>query len=447
MSPDFEVFSTADGYDFGNIASWRDIAARATKKYVAVFASPHSLEPGYNCLPRMSRVASDSNAVMVYSDYRMRTAGGTLKHIPTIDYFKGSLRDDFDFGPLFLINSGALAEAVKRVDRDYEYAGWYALRLVLSRIGNILHLPETLYTAVENDSRTSGQKQFDYVDPCNRARQIEMELACTEHLKLIGAYLPPKFEKADYSGNFPVEASVIIPVRNRVRTIADAVHSALTQTTDFSYNIIVVDNHSTDGTAELLRQLAGLYDNLHVIIPNFSDLGIGGCWDQAICSAYCGRFAVQLDSDDLYKDDDTLQRIIDLFHDENCGMVIGSYELTDFNLNPIPPGLIDHREWTDDNGRNNALRINGLGAPRAFVTNLLREIRVPNTSYGEDYALGLAISRRFRIGRIYDPLYLCRRWEGNSDSNLDIARVNANNLYKDRLRTIEVEARIAINGK
>lgn len=445
MSPNFEVFSTADGYDFGKIASWRDISARATKKYIAIFASPFSLEPGYNCLPRMAQVASDSNAVMVYSDYRVRSAGGTLKHVPAIDYFEGSLRDDFDFGPLIMIEAGTLAEAIKRVEWDYEYATWYALRLALSRLGKILHLPETLYTAVETDSRTSGQKQFDYVDPRNRARQIEMEHACTEHLKAIGAYLPPVFEDADSSGNFPVEASVIIPVRNRVSTIADAVHSAMSQITDFNYNVIVIDNHSTDGTTQLLHELAEQYVNLHIIVPNFSDLGIGGCWDQGICSGLCGRYAVQLDSDDLYKGTDTLQRIIDVFRNDNCGMVIGSYELTDFNLNSIPPGLIDHREWTDDNGRNNALRINGLGAPRAFVTNLLREIRVPNTSYGEDYALGLAISRRYRIGRIYDSLYLCRRWDGNSDSNLDITRLNANNLYKDRLRTIEVEARKAIN--
>ena len=302
-----------------------------------------------------------------------------------------------------------------------------------------------LYTAVETDTRTSGEKQFDYVDPRNRDRQLEMEEACTVHLKKIGAYLEPHFKEADYSGDFPVEASVIIPVRNRVSTIADAVESALSQTADFKYNVIVIDNHSTDGTTDVLRGLADKYDNLKVIIPAFSDLGIGGCWNEGVNSAHCGRFAVQLDSDDLYKNTDTLQRIVDTFRKENCGMVIGSYELTDFNLNPLPPGLIDHREWTDDNGRNNALRINGLGAPRAFVTNLLREIRVPNTSYGEDYALGLAISRDYRIGRIYDSLYLCRRWEGNSDSNLDIARVNANNLYKDRLRTWEVEARIAKN--
>ena len=441
----FEVFSRADGYDFGTTAAWKEIAQRATADYVAIFTSPYSLAPGYNCLPRMARIAADSGAAMVYSDYRVTTLSGETKQVPTIDCFKGSLRDDFDFGPLVMIDTRRLREVCDSIDADYRYAGMYAVRLALSRLAGIVHIPETLYTAVETDTRTSGEKQFDYVDPRNRARQLEMEDACTVHLKKIGAYLEPHFKNADYSGDFPVEASVIIPVRNRVSTIADAVESALSQAADFKYNVIVIDNHSTDDTTDVLRGLADKYDNLKVIIPAFSDLGIGGCWNEGVNSAHCGRFAVQLDSDDLYKNADTLQRIVDTFRKENCGMVIGSYELTDFNLHPLPPGLIDHREWTDDNGRNNALRINGLGAPRAFVTNLLREIRVPNTSYGEDYALGLAISRDYRIGRIYDSLYLCRRWEGNSDSNLDIARVNANNLYKDRLRTWEVEARIAKN--
>lgn len=447
MRPDFEVFTTADGYDFGNIQSWKDIAAKASAKYIAIFASPFSLEPGYNCLPRMSRIAGDSNASMVYSDYRVRTSNSAMKNIPTIDYYEGSLRDDFDFGPLFLIRTQRLKDALAAIDKEYRYAGAYAVRLALSRLGNIVHIPETLYTTVETDTRTSGERQFDYVDPRNRDRQLEMEDACTSHLKVIGAYLEPKFENVSYGENFPVEASVIIPVRNRIATVGDAVRSALSQITDFSFNVIVIDNHSTDGTTELLRDLESKNPNLKVIVPNFSDLGIGGCWNEGINSSYCGKFAIQLDSDDLYKGTDTLQRIVNLFHNENCGMVIGSYELTDFNLNPLPPGLIDHKEWTDNNGRNNALRINGLGAPRAFATDLLRDIRVPNTSYGEDYALGLAISRRYRIGRIYDSLYLCRRWEGNSDSNLDISKVNANNLYKDRLRTWEVEARKKLNSR
>lgn len=443
----FEIFSTADGYDFGTMTAWRDIAGRATADYVAIFASPYSLAPGYNCLPRMVRVAADSGASMVYSDYRVTTLSGETKAVPTIDCFKGSLRDDFDFGPLVMLDTTQLKEACRTIGNDYQYAGMYAVRLAISRLGHIAHIPETLYTAVETDTRTSGEKQFDYVDPRNRARQTEMEDACTRHLKSIGAYLEPLFDNADYSGDFPVEASVIIPVHNRVATIADAVESALSQITDFKYNIIVIDNHSTDGTTAVLRKLSNLHDNLKVIIPQFNDLGIGGCWNEGINSDHCGRFAVQLDSDDLYKGTDTLQRIVDAFHKENCGMVIGSYELTDFNLNPLLPGLIDHREWTDSNGRNNALRINGLGAPRAFVTNILRKTGIPNTCYGEDYALGLAISRDYRIGRIYDSLYLCRRWDGNSDSNLDITRLNSNNRYKDRLRTWEVEARITKNRK
>lgn len=443
----FEIFTRADGYDFGKMASWRDIAGRAVADYVAIFASPFSLAPGYNCLPRMMRVAADCGAAMVYSDYRVTTLADVTKAVPTIDYFKGSLRDDFDFGPLVMVDTRLLREACQTISEDYAYAGMYAVRLALSRLGGIVHIPETLYTAVETDSRSSGEKQFDYVDPRNRARQIEMEDACTRHLKEIGAFLRPVFADVDYSGDFPVEASVIIPVRNRVATIADAVGSALSQVADFKFNVIVIDNHSTDGTTDVLRRLAAEHSNLKVIIPSFTDLGIGGCWNEGVNSAYCGRFAVQLDSDDLYKGPDTLQRIVDAFRSMNCGMVIGSYQLTDFNLNPLPPGLIDHREWTDDNGRNNALRINGLGAPRAFATNLLRSIQVPNTCYGEDYALGLAISRNYRIGRIYDSLYLCRRWEGNSDSNLDVIRLNANNLYKDRLRTWEVEARIAKNKR
>lgn len=440
------LISTADGYNFGKTSDWQAIAGKIDRKYIAVFNSPFTLEPGYNCLRRMAQVMESTGAAMVYADYLVRSADGAIKAVPTIDCLAGSLRDDFDFGPLTLIDAGHLKKALSEIS-DYRYAAMYAIRLALSRRGHIMRLPETLYTAAEADSRKSGEKQFDYVDPRNRDRQIEMEDACAAHLKKIGAYLEPDFETADYSGNFPVEASVIIPVRNRAATIADAVRSAVSQRTDFQFNVIVIDNHSTDGTTELLRDLAQQYRNLHIIVPNFSDLGIGGCWNEGINSSACGRFAVQLDSDDLYKNDDTLQRIVDKFHAENCGMVIGSYELTDFDLNPIPPGIIDHREWTDNNGRNNALRINGLGAPRAFVTNLLREIGVPNTSYGEDYALGLTISRHYRIGRIFDSLYLCRRWNGNSDSNLDITRLNANNLYKDRLRTIEVEARQSINSE
>ena len=447
MNPSFEIFSTADGYDFGKISSWKSIANRATADYVAIFASPFSLQPGYNCLPRMARIATDSNAAMVYSDYRVTTLSGETKHIPTIDYFNGSLRDDFDFGPLVLFNTAMLKDACQAISEDYSFAGMYAIRLALSRISGIVHIPETLYTAVETDNRTSGEKQFDYVDPRNRARQIEMEDACTHHLKAIGAYLEPAFAEVDYSGNFLVEASVIIPVRNRVATIADAVESALGQECDFPYNVIVVDNHSVDSTSELLAVMAQADDRLVHVVPQRDDLGIGGCWNMAIHHPLCGEYVVQLDSDDVYSGPDTLQKIVDAFRQQKCAMVVGTYQMTDFSMKPIPPGIIDHREWTEDNGRNNALRINGLGAPRAFWTPLLRSINLPNTSYGEDYALGLRISREYRIGRIYDVLYCCRRWEGNSDAALEVEKINANNLYKDRIRTWELEARIRMNRR
>lgn len=439
MEPLFQVISRADGYNFGCTEDWHKILSQPLKPYIAIFNSPRSLEPGYNCLPRMTRILEDSGADMVYSDYRLRNADGALKPVPTIECQQGALRDDFDFGPLTLWRTEALRRVLPLVSPDYKHAAFYSLRLLL--MDKLAHIPESLYTAAEIDTRASGARQFDYVDPRNRDRQIEMEHACTQHLRRIGAWLSPQCEAVDYGTDFPVEASVIIPVRNRVRTIADAVDSALSQVTNFPFNVIVVDNHSTDGTTEILMQKAAADSRLHHIVPRYTSLGIGGCWDVAVKSQHCGRFAVQLDSDDLYSSPDTLQRIVELFHKENCGMVIGSYTLTDFSLNTLPPGVIDHREWTDENGRNNALRINGLGAPRAFATNLLRKIGFPNTSYGEDYALGLAISRRYRIGRIYDSLYLCRRWEGNSDADLPIDRINTNNRYKDFIRTTELLAR------
>ena len=325
------------------------------------------------------------------------------------------------------------------MDNDYEWGALYDLRL---RMKKIVHVNEYLYTEVETDTRKSGEKQFDYVDPKNRAVQIEMEQICTEHLKRIGAYLEPKFKDVEFTGGFPVAASVVIPVYNRVRTVKDAVESALSQKCDFPFNVIVVDNHSTDGTTKLLEEIAAKDDRLIHIVPAKYDLGIGGCWNLAVHDEACGEFAVQLDSDDVYSGTDTLAKIVSAFREQNCAMVVGTYQMTDFDMQPIPPGVIDHREWTEENGRNNALRINGLGAPRAFWTPLLRTINLPNTSYGEDYALGLRISREYRIGRIYDVLYCCRRWEGNSDAALDIERVNANNLYKDRIRTWELAARM-----
>ena len=274
-----------------------------------------------------------------------------------------------------------------------------------------------------------------------------MEAVCTHHLKCIGAYLEPKFRTIDLThGTFSYEASVIIPVRNRVCTIGDAIESVLEQKTDFSYNLIIIDNHSTDGTTELIRNYAEKDSRVVHLIPGREDLGIGGCWNTGIQHESCGRFAVQLDSDDVYSASSTLQKMVQTFYEQQCGMVIGTYRMTDFGMNALPPGIIDHREWTPENGRNNALRINGLGAPRAFYTPLVRENPFPNTSYGEDYAMGLILSRNYQIGRVYEVVYCCRRWEGNSDAALSIERVNANNLYKDRLRTQELQARLRQNG-
>jgi glycosyltransferase involved in cell wall biosynthesis len=328
------------------------------------------------------------------------------------------------------------------MERDFKFAGWYDLRLKISQTHTVLHLPEYLYTVTETDLRKSGEKQHDYVDPRNRAVQVEMEFACTDHLKVINAWLKPVFDRISFSETeFENEASVIIPVRNRARTIGDAIESVLSQEAPFSFNLIVVDNHSTDGTTDVVRSFAGRDKRLIHHIPDRKDLGIGGCWNEAVFHPECGKFSIQLDSDDLYIDNSVIARIVDSFYSQQCAMVIGSYQMVNFDLEEIPPGLIDHREWTPENGRNNALRINGLGAPRAFYTPVIRSIGIPDVSYGEDYAAGLAISRNYQIGRIYESLYLCRRWEGNTDAALDIVRTNANNLYKDRIRTMELMAR------
>ena len=417
------------------------IAENAKADYVLLQTKPVSLELGEGAMERILRVASDSDASMVYADHYDLVGGKRIPH-PVIDYQTGSLRDDFDFGSLLLVKTPLLHTfAMQAGESDYHHAGLYALRLFLSRHGQLFHIDEKLYTEEETDLRASGVKQFDYVNPRNREVQIEMEHAATAHLEKIGAKIDPSYyRRPDFNEQeFDVEASVIIPVYNREKTICDAISSALSQKASFKYNVIVVDNHSTDHTTELLR---GFHDERLVhIIPERTDLGIGGCWNQAINDDRCGRFAVQLDSDDLYSSPKTLQQIVDAFYKQNAAMVIGSYRMCDFELNTLPPGLIDHQEWTDENGPNNALRINGLGAPRAFFTPLLRQIGFPNTSYGEDYALGLVFSRHYRIGRIFTELYLCRRWGGNSDAALSIERVNANNLYKDRLRTLEILAR------
>ena len=427
-------------------ATMKAIAQKANTEYTLLYTKETTLELGMFALERMMHITEDSDAGMVYADH-YQIAGGKQTNAPVIDYQFGSLRDDFNFGSVLLFNTSRLKEAAGRITSEYNFAGLYDLRLKLSQNADLVHINEYLYSEVENDTRKSGEKIFDYVDPKNRNRQIEMEEACTEHLKEIGGYLEPVFEKIEFNAdNFEYEASVIIPVRNRVRTIADAIDSVLKQKTNFKFNLIIIDNHSTDGTSEAIDRFAGDERVIH-LIPERNDLGIGGCWNMGVHHSKCGKFAVQLDSDDVYNNENTLQTMIDAFYAQNCGMVVGTYMMTDFNMNMIAPGIIDHKEWTPENGRNNALRINGLGAPRAFYAPLLRQVKVPNTSYGEDYALGLNISRHYQIGRVYEVVYLCRRWDDNSDASLSIEKMNANNLYKDRIRTWELQARIAMNKK
>ena len=396
---------------------------------------------------RLIECARTTGAGMVYSDYLKTMGTDVIVPAPLIDIQAGSLRDDFDFGALVLLTPAGIDAYLASEGADFKTAGFYQMRLAIQRSLPIVRVPQPLYTIAETDFRTSGQKQFDYVNPRNRDVQIEMEAACTEHLKFTGGYLQPYAGASVNVDNdaFPVLASVIIPVRNRARTIADAVKSALTQELDGQFNVIVVDNHSTDGTTQILADIASRNTRLIHIIPERTDLGIGGCWNLAVNSPDCGRFAVQLDSDDLYSGPDTLQKVIDKFRSGGYSMVIGSYRMCNFDLETLPPGIIDHREWTDENGPNNALRINGLGAPRAFYTPVVRRIGFPNVSYGEDYAVAIRIAGEYRIGRIFDELYLCRRWEGNSDHALSPEKVNANNLYKDSLRTAELERRINRN--
>ena len=415
--------------------------------YTLLYIQSLPLQVGAYAIERMLQAAEDAEAGLLYADcYKIKE--GVQQAHPVIDYQEGSLRDDFDFGSLLLYRSDAFKEAINAMDIDYQSAALYDLRLKVSLKYRLFHLQEPLYTELEIDSRKSGEKIFDYVDPKNRQVQIEMEAVCTHHLKATGAWLKPEFTPVVFSEEtFPVEASIIIPVRNRERTIEDAVRSVLKQETKFPFNLIVVDNHSTDGTTAILQKIAAGDSRLIHVIPDRNDLGIGGCWNTGIMHPQCGKFAIQLDSDDLYIDNQVIQTIVDAFYEQNCAMIVGTYQMVNFKLEEIPPGIIDHREWTPDNGRNNALRINGLGAPRAFYTPVLRKIKLPNTSYGEDYAVGLSISRNYRIGRVYKPLYLCRRWDDNSDASLDINKQNAHNLYKDRIRTIELLARKAANRK
>ena len=446
----FTGVTILSGVSLRKTETLRSIAEAVSEKFILIYTKDLPLEMGMFALDRIIGVAEDTGADMLYADHYklVQDAGGEAlrKKHPLIACQKGALRDDFDFGSVMVFRSTSFKRAVRAMETDYEFGALYDLRL---RMKNIVHINEYLYTEIETDIRKSGEKQFDYVDPKNRAVQIEMEKVCTAHLKRIGAWLEPKFKDPDINEfentRFDVTASVVIPVFNRIRTVKDAVQSALSQVCDFPFNVIVVDNHSTDGTTELLEAMAAEDSRLVHIVPARYDLGIGGCWNLAVHDEACGEYAVQLDSDDVYSGPDTLSKIVDAFREQKCAMVVGTYQMTDFQMNPIPPGIIDHREWTEDNGRNNALRINGLGAPRAFWTPLLRTINLPNTSYGEDYALGLRISREYRIGRIYDVLYCCRRWEGNSDAALDIDKVNANNQYKDRIRTWELEARVRMN--
>ncbi|MDR3286972.1 MAG: glycosyltransferase family 2 protein [Prevotellaceae bacterium] len=423
------------------------IGDAANTPYTLISTKTSPLELGAYALERFVNVMNDTNAGLVYSDYYEKKDGNLSAH-PVIDYQAGSLRDDFNFGSLLFYKTDALKNGISKFSQHFNFAAFYDLRLKVSQTYSLFRIPEFLYSEVELDTRKSGEKQFDYVDPKNREVQIEMEKACTQHLKEIDGYLKPDFEKIQFAADeFDFEASVVIPVRNRARTIEDAIKSILTQKTKFKFNLIIVDNHSTDGTTEIIAKYAAQSNFIVHIIPERKDLGIGGCWTAAVMDSRCGRFAVQLDSDDLFIDENTLQKVVDAFYEQQCAMVVGTYKIVDVNLQMIPPGIIDHKEWTPDNGRNNALRINGLGAPRAFYTPVLRKIKVPNVSYGEDYAVGLAVSRNYQIGRIYEPLYLCRRWDGNSDAALDIAKQNTYNTYKDRVRSIELAARIAKNKK
>jgi hypothetical protein len=423
------------------------IVGKVSSDYFLFITQTQEIQLGQAALERFAGIARQTSAGMSYSDY-FEIKKGQRSERPVIDYQFGSVRDNFEFGALLFFSMPAVRSALKKYGEvaDVNVAGLYDLRLKVSVNHELFHVQECLYTKVESDLRLTGEKLFDYVDPKNQAVQKEMESVATQHLKQVDVYLAPRFKPVPTPGvSFPVEASVVIPVRNREHTITDAVNSVLQQKFDKPFNVIVVDNHSTDGTSKIVADLAASNPSVKHLIPTRQDLGIGGCWNEAVFSPHCGRYAVQLDSDDIYSGHDTLQKIVDCFRSGHFAMVIGSYKLVNMKLEEIPPGLIDHREWTPDNGRNNALRINGLGAPRAFDTALLRTVRLPNVSYGEDYAVALALSREYQIGRIFEPVYLCRRWEGNTDAALSIERANRYDMYKDKIRTIEMLARQRLN--
>lgn len=433
---------------FENITQLREAIFRnGLDQFILIKIGHKDVRLYENAEKRMLEMAAVCDMPLTYSWYRENDGNGNVSDHPTIDYQLGSLRDDFDFGSLLLLNVADVLNATDDFGNaldDFPDGGWYALRLKLLAGRGALCINEYLYEQSKTDFRLSGEQQHDYVDPRNAEYQAIMEAVCTEHLRYLNALVPKPIPAEIGASFFSTEASVVIPVRNRVSTIMDAVQSALSQLTDFPFNVIVVDNGSTDGTRAALHSIPD--QRLHIIeVEPEEGLGIGGCWNKAIQSELCGRFAVQLDSDDVYSGTDTLQRIVDKFYEENCAMVVGSYTLTDFNLNPIPPGLISHSEWTEENGANNALRINGFGAPRAFYTPIAREILFPNVSYGEDYAMALRISRTWKVGRIFESLYNCRRWQGNSDAALPIEKVNENNTYKDFIRTVELLARIHAN--
>ena len=442
------MIQTVDLPQYGSSTQYvRETLSACRGQYILLNLSGREVTITDEAAERMKECAHAAGAGMVYSDYVKTMGADAIAPAPLIDIQAGSLRDDFDFGALVLLSPAGIDAYLASEGADFKTAGFYQMRLAIQRSLPIVRIPQPFYTIAETDFRTSGQKQFDYVNPRNRDVQIEMEAVCTEHLKQIDGYLKPGAGAAVNvtEGSFPVLASVIIPVRNRARTIAEAVKSALSQELDGPFNVIVIDNHSTDGTTEILDKLALEDSRLIHIIPERTDLGIGGCWNLGINDDRCGRFAVQLDSDDLYSGPDTLQKVTDKFRQGGYSMVIGSYRMCNFDLETLPPGIIDHREWTDENGPNNALRINGLGAPRSFYTPVVRQIGFPNVSYGEDYAVAIRIAGEYRIGRIFDELYLCRRWEGNSDAALSPEKVNKNNLYKDSLRTAELQRRIISN--
>ena len=442
-------YKAADGFAFNRTETLEQIASGTSAEFILLYTRPSEVKVGRFAIDRMLAVAADTGADMVYADHydAVDSVNDDLSRLvkhPLIDCQKGALRDDFDFGGLLLFRTSSFKDAVRKMVKKRRWGAMYELRL---RMSKIVRINEYLYTEMLLDRRKSGEKQFDYVDPHNRDVQIEMEEICTDYLKSIGACLTGDYKhpSTDVQYDFPVTATVVIPVYNRKSTIEDAVRSALSQQCSFPFNVIVVDNHSTDGTSDILDRIAAEDSRLVHLIPSDNDLGIGGCWNLAIDNPSCGEYAVQLDSDDIYSGEDSLSRIVSTFREQDCAMVIGSYTIVDFSLNVLPPGLVDHREWTSANGHNNALRINGFGAPRAFRTDLLRRFPLPNVSYGEDYAAALRISGLYRIGRIYDSLYFCRRWGGNSDSNLSLEKLNRNNFYKDSIRTIELKSRILRN--